>query len=125
MPLMVTGGFRSRAGMEEAIESGACDVCGIARPLCVDPDLPGKFMSGEVEKTISWEKMLRVGPGFLGPDSKNDMVKALNGFGVMAFFYENIFRLARGQNAKEKMAVLPAFIKFQLSEMKAAKALRR
>ena len=34
MPLMVTGGFRSRAGMEAALRSGVCDVIGIARPLC-------------------------------------------------------------------------------------------
>ncbi|MEO1241002.1 MAG: NADH:flavin oxidoreductase/NADH oxidase family protein [Pseudomonadota bacterium] len=125
MPLMVTGGFRSRAGMEEAIASGACDLCGMARPLCVDPDAPQKLINGEMDAAPSWEKTLRIGPGVFGPNSTVDLIKALNGFGVMAFFYENIFRLADGKDAKTQMAVLPAFIKYQMQEMKAAKALER
>jgi 2,4-dienoyl-CoA reductase-like NADH-dependent reductase (Old Yellow Enzyme family) len=125
MPLMVTGGFRSRTGMEDALSSGACDVCGIARPLCVDPDAPNRLMSGEVETVPSWEKMLRIGPGIFGPASSIDLIKLLNGFGVMAFFYENIFRLADGLETKTKMAILPAFIKHQMREAKAAKALKR
>ncbi|CEJ94159.1 hypothetical protein VHEMI09708 [[Torrubiella] hemipterigena] len=38
--LMVTGGFRSRLGLEAAVKSGACDLAGIARPAVVDPKLP-------------------------------------------------------------------------------------
>jgi len=37
MPLMVTGGFRSRQAMEAALEGGDTDVIGIARPFCTDP----------------------------------------------------------------------------------------
>lgn len=125
MPLMVTGGFRSREGMEAALTGGACDVCGIARPLCVDPDIPNKLMRGDVDEALSYEKLLRIGPGILGPGSSVDLIKALNGFSVMAFFYENIFRLADGFDAKERMAVLPAFIKYQMQEAAAAKALER
>ena len=124
MPLMVTGGFRTRAGMEEAIASGACDLCGLARPLCVDPDFPRKIISGEVERMPSYEKALRIGPGVFGPHSKLDLIKALNGLGVMAFFYKNIYRLADGRAAKAQMALLPAFIRWQMQEMKAAKALK-
>lgn len=124
-PLMVTGGFRSRAGMEAALASGACDVIGIARPLCVDPTIPAKLLSGEREHAPSYEKSLRLGPGLLGPTSAIDMVRALNGFAVMAFFYQNLFRLADGRPAKEKMALLPAFIRHQRHELKAAKALQR
>ncbi len=36
VPLMVTGGFRSAAGMREAITSGATDVVGLARPFALD-----------------------------------------------------------------------------------------
>ncbi len=38
--LMVTGGFRSRLGLEQAIKSGACDLVGIGRPSVIDPQLP-------------------------------------------------------------------------------------
>ncbi|MBV1859253.1 MAG: hypothetical protein KUG77_12635, partial [Nannocystaceae bacterium] len=47
MPLMVTGGFRTRAGMLEARSTGAVDVIGIARPFAVDPDLAQKLLDGD------------------------------------------------------------------------------
>jgi len=124
-PLMVTGGLRTRAVMEAALASRACDVIGIARPLCVDPAIPAKMISGEIEQAPSYEKSLRLGPGMLGPTSSVDMIRALNGFAVMAFFYQNLFRLADGRAGKEKMALLPAFIRQQRHELKAAKALGR
>ena len=38
--LMLTGGFRTRAGAEAAINDGACDLVGIGRPAAVDPKFP-------------------------------------------------------------------------------------
>ncbi|KAJ4147420.1 hypothetical protein LMH87_001941 [Akanthomyces muscarius] len=38
--LMVTGGFRSRLGLEYAVKSGACDLVGVGRPSVVEPRLP-------------------------------------------------------------------------------------
>ncbi|KAJ5218393.1 Aldolase-type TIM barrel [Penicillium cinerascens] len=38
--LMLTGGFRSRAGAEAAIRDGACDLVGIGRPAAIDPKFP-------------------------------------------------------------------------------------
>ncbi len=46
VPLMITGGFRSAAGMAEAVEKNGIDMVGLARPLAVDPDLPKKIFSG-------------------------------------------------------------------------------
>ncbi|KAJ8122006.1 hypothetical protein ONZ43_g1686 [Nemania bipapillata] len=40
LPLMVTGGFRTRAGMNEALSSNACDMIGIGRPSVLAPALP-------------------------------------------------------------------------------------
>ena len=61
VPVMVTGGFRTAAGMEEALGSGATDLVGMARPLAFDPDLPGRLLSGEsdaataVRLTTGWK----------------------------------------------------------------------
>ncbi|KWX20885.1 NADH:flavin oxidoreductase [Mycolicibacterium wolinskyi] len=45
VPLAVTGGFRSRGAMEQALTEGACDVIGIGRPLCIDPDAAHQLLS--------------------------------------------------------------------------------
>jgi len=46
VPLCVTGGFRTPAGMEQALEEGAAMV-GLARALCVQPELPRDVLAGK------------------------------------------------------------------------------
>lgn len=43
-PIMLTGGFRTRVGMDTALAEGACDVIGIARPMLSDPAIPQKLV---------------------------------------------------------------------------------
>ena len=45
--LMVTGGFRTAAGMNAALESGACDFIGMARPFAVEPDVTQRLIAGQ------------------------------------------------------------------------------
>lgn len=45
--LMVTGGFRTVAGMNAALQSGACDFIGIARPFAVETDLANRLIAGQ------------------------------------------------------------------------------
>lgn len=47
VPLAVTGGFRTAAGMEAAVAGGAADMVGLARPLAVRPDFPREVLAGE------------------------------------------------------------------------------
>lgn len=44
--LMVTGGFRTAQGMNAALDSGACDFIGIARPFAVETDLTERLLVG-------------------------------------------------------------------------------
>ncbi|KXJ90476.1 hypothetical protein Micbo1qcDRAFT_189049 [Microdochium bolleyi] len=37
VPLVLTGGFRTRAGMESAMRDNACDMVGVARPAVMNP----------------------------------------------------------------------------------------
>lgn len=46
--LMLTGGFRTRAGAEAAINDGACDLVGIGRPAAVDPKFPLLLLDEQV-----------------------------------------------------------------------------
>ncbi|UZP36421.1 hypothetical protein NXS19_004237 [Fusarium pseudograminearum] len=43
-PLMVTGGFRTRVGIEAALSEGACDLIGLGRPAIVNPFLPANLI---------------------------------------------------------------------------------
>jgi 2,4-dienoyl-CoA reductase-like NADH-dependent reductase (Old Yellow Enzyme family) len=125
MPLMVTGGFRTRAAMDAALASGAADLIGIGRPLCVDPDICTKLLSGIAAAAPRYEAGLRLGNGYWGPNSSNATIKALNGFASMAFYYENLYRLADGKETDAAMKLLPAFVRYQMTERKAARRLLR
>lgn len=47
VPLMVTGGFRTRAGMEEALASNSCDLIGLGRASVMNPSLPQDVILNE------------------------------------------------------------------------------
>jgi 2,4-dienoyl-CoA reductase-like NADH-dependent reductase (Old Yellow Enzyme family) len=125
MPLMVTGGFRSRAAMDACLVSGEAALIGLARPLCVDPDVPAKLLSGALGAATRWEKRLRIGPGLLGQNSPIKLVKALNGFGIQGWYYEQIKRLAEGKPADTGLGVLAAFSAYQRGQAAAARAWRQ
>ncbi len=60
MPLMVTGGFRTREGMLQARRSGAVDVVGVARPFAVDPDLASKLLAGDTAPLVEGDTAVGV-----------------------------------------------------------------
>jgi len=45
VPLVVTGGFRSGSAMRRALQGGATDMIGMARPLAVSPDFPNDLLA--------------------------------------------------------------------------------
>ena len=49
VPVMLTGGFRSRSGVDQALESGVAAMVGVGRPLAVRPGLAGEFLRGETD----------------------------------------------------------------------------
>jgi 2,4-dienoyl-CoA reductase-like NADH-dependent reductase (Old Yellow Enzyme family) len=49
VPVMLTGGFRTREGVDEALNAGIAMV-GVGRPLAVDPGLAGRFVSGQIDR---------------------------------------------------------------------------
>ena len=49
VPLAVTGGFRSRTGMDSAVGTGECDVVGIGRPTVVTTDSASVILGGRAD----------------------------------------------------------------------------
>lgn len=79
LPLLVTGGFRSREGMESALAQGDCDLVGTARPAVLNPLHPSSVILNEAVPTaeaklyarkmkapwyLSWSKVKAVGASF-------------------------------------------------------------
>ncbi|MEL6825221.1 MAG: NADH:flavin oxidoreductase, partial [Pseudomonadota bacterium] len=122
MPLMVTGGFRTAAGMNDALAAGEADLIGLGRPLCVDVDAPGHLLSGDLDELIKWESTLRIGPGIFSPNSSIGIFKALNGFGMQGWYYHQLHRIADGEAPNRKLGVLSAFLKMQGIDSRMAKA---
>ncbi len=126
MPLMVTGGFRTRAGMEDAISSGACQVVGIGRPLCGDPLAAKRVLNGETDALPSYEKSLRLGPTWLlGPNSPLSLIKMINGWGAQGWYCLQLLRMGDGMDPDLRMSVFSAFQGYAKNETEAAKALLR
>ncbi len=125
MPLMVTGGFRSRAGMEAAIRDGECDVIGLARPLCTDTDFPKQLLSGAVDRAPSYEKSVRLsGKRWLSGASPIFFIKLLNVLGQQGWYYQQIFRLADGKSAQLDRGVLRSFFSYLWNEQTVAAKMR-
>lgn len=47
--ICVTGGFRSKKAMEQALQEGSTDLVGLARPLCSEPFLIRDMVEGKSE----------------------------------------------------------------------------
>jgi 2,4-dienoyl-CoA reductase-like NADH-dependent reductase (Old Yellow Enzyme family) len=67
VPLMVTGGFRTREVMENALREDACDIIGIARPAALNPSLPKNLIFNNEVKNEDAKAFTRKAPDLLLP----------------------------------------------------------
>ncbi len=126
MPLMVTGGFRTRGGMEEALRDNACDVIGLGRPLCTEPDFPQRLLSGSVAEAPRYEKTLKLGTGrWLSGASPIFFIKLVNVLGQQGWYYQQLFRLADGLSAHQGRGVIKAMGLYLWDELTTAWRMRR
>jgi hypothetical protein len=110
VPLLLTGGFRSRAAMEEALESGALDFVGLARPFCAEPEL-GKRLLASADARIELRTRWPLGK--------------FGSFLEMAWYSEQIQRMGRGKNVDPSMSPLLAGVRHYLRDRKAAVRARK
>ncbi len=98
VPLMVTGGFRSLAGMAAAVESGALDLVGMARGLAIEPDLPLRLLAGqEAQHTV---RPIRTGIGAVDRMALMEVV----------WYSRQLRRMGRGKAPKPNESGLWAFL---------------
>lgn len=94
VPLMVTGGFRTRAAMTQALAQGAAQVIGVARPLCIRPDGARALIEGAAELPRS-ESSLALFPPWLSFLTRVKTLRAVEGFAVQFWYYSQIYALGR------------------------------
>jgi 2,4-dienoyl-CoA reductase-like NADH-dependent reductase (Old Yellow Enzyme family) len=103
IPLMVTGGFRTRSICEETLKKDELDIIGMARPFLMHPTFPKGFLDGSLEKVEE-------------PDIK--VLDKNNTDAAEAGFYDlQIKRLARGQALKENYSALQVALHIPKIEM--------
>jgi 2,4-dienoyl-CoA reductase-like NADH-dependent reductase (Old Yellow Enzyme family) len=118
IPVMITGGFRSRDVMERAIESGEVDVIGLARPLCTEPDCSTKLIQQTIQNIDCYEDKLVLGTGFWGNNSPSNLIKAINSFGQVGFYYWQIMRLSKGLTPEPQLGTFKSFLKHMTNDLK-------
>ena len=98
-PLMVTGGFRTVQGMNDALNSGALDLIGIARLMAIDPDAPYFLLNGS--NSPQSVKPIKTG------------IKKIDSLGIMEVLWYTLQlkRIAQGKPPKPNESGLWAFIK--------------
>jgi 2,4-dienoyl-CoA reductase-like NADH-dependent reductase (Old Yellow Enzyme family) len=92
IPLAVTGGFRSRAAMAEAVDSGECDVVGLGRPTATTTDAAHAVLTGRAETLTAHQ--LRAGMRrVLG---RLVDLKSLDGLLELAWHTDQLHRVGAG-----------------------------
>jgi 2,4-dienoyl-CoA reductase-like NADH-dependent reductase (Old Yellow Enzyme family) len=107
IPLMVTGGFRQRAVMEAALESGGADLIGLGRPMCVDTDAPNQLLAGQQELT-RYENQLSLFPAWLSFLTRINSIRSVAGFAIQFWFYAQLDALGRQGSAVPTLSVFAA-----------------
>ncbi|MBT4591075.1 MAG: NADH:flavin oxidoreductase/NADH oxidase family protein [Porticoccaceae bacterium] len=107
VPLMVTGGFRQRAAMEQALDSGGADIIGLGRPMCVMTDAPSQLMAG-LGELPRYEDSLSLFPSWLAWLGNLKTLKAVAGFAVQYWFYGQIDSIGRTGKADPTLSVFEA-----------------
>jgi 2,4-dienoyl-CoA reductase-like NADH-dependent reductase (Old Yellow Enzyme family) len=93
VPLAVTGGFRTRSGMQDALTSGDCDVVGIARPTVTTTDAASALLEGRTTTLTTHE----IEVGMRGLIGRIADLKTLDGVLNLSWNADQLHRLARGQ----------------------------
>lgn len=105
-PLMVTGGFRSLSAMGSALSSGAMDIVGLGRPLCIEPDASKRLLAGE--ETRHRVQMISTG------------IKRIDDMALMEvmWYVRQIHRMSRGEEPKPKESALWSLMANMASNMR-------
>lgn len=123
IPLMVTGGFRSRSAMERALRSGAADVIGLGRPLCTMTDGPKRLLGG-MAILPKMEMQLALLPDWLTSLRNFKMIRSIDSFAVQYWYYAQLYALGRTGRPNINQSVFASLREVESTHKKWLKAHR-
>ncbi|WP_188546174.1 NADH:flavin oxidoreductase/NADH oxidase family protein [Rhodococcoides trifolii] len=102
VPLAVTGGFRTRAGMTEALRSGDCDVVGLGRPAAITPTAGAALLDDGAETLAAPSVSLKL-PAKL---RSAPAVKALDGALDLQWHTDQLHLMGAGKDPDPDRSIL-------------------
>ncbi len=124
IPLMVTGGFRQASVMCQALESGAADLIGVGRPLCLDTDAPSQLLDG-LQELERYEAKMQLLPGWANFLTRVALIRTVAGFALQYWYYAQLIAIGNSGKADRSLSVFSS-IKILLRHEKSwLKARRR
>jgi 2,4-dienoyl-CoA reductase-like NADH-dependent reductase (Old Yellow Enzyme family) len=93
IPVAVTGGFRTRTAMDEAVSAGECDVVGLGRPTATTPDAADVLLSGRSDSVVAHSKQY----GMRRVLGKVADLKTLDGVLELGWHADQLHRLGAGR----------------------------
>jgi len=104
-PLLLTGGFRTKTVMEDALQNNELDFVGLARPFAVNPDLPNQLMNGTIDKLDSEE--LSTG------------IKFIDGIAVLDVYWyaDQMKRMSKGKEPDPNLSTWGTFFSNTLANI--------
>lgn len=109
LPLMVTGGFRTRAFCEATLKEGSLDLIGMARPFITNDEEIADFIEGEID--ILEDQVIRTG------------IKVFDDFAEGGYYARQIVRIANDKQFDSKLRPLWSATFLLIHEL--GKALRK
>lgn len=100
VPIMLTGGIRTRSTMEALLDDGGVDLIGLGRPLAINPDLPAQLLDGS--------------PGASLP--RYALPTAIGFAGESEWYESQIGRMGDGHDVKPDLNAALAATRFVLGE---------
>ncbi|KAK0254486.1 hypothetical protein B0A54_13004 [Friedmanniomyces endolithicus] len=113
VPVQLSGGFRTRTGMADAVHSRTCDLIGLGRSAVLEPEIPRAVLLNpefDDEGALAKSHVVR-GQWF----SKMIPVKVIGGGLPIQFFYYNMRRLGKGLKSDPDISI-PSMIAVSLWE---------
>ncbi len=104
IPLMITGGFRTRTFCEEVLASGELDIIGMGRPFITNLDDISDFLAGSIDHLDA--RIIKSG------------FKALDDVAEGGYYAKQLIRIAKGKKIQNNLGGISSAIFFLLHEMR-------